>query len=62
MSTDKPAPGVVSIVYVQPELPEWVEKSNFTGTGIPKDSTTLGVKYLIGGVYDAYHNLSNKLF
>ena len=62
VSTDKPAPGVVSIVYVQPELPEWVEKSNFTGKGVPKDSTTLGVKYLIGGVYDAYHNLSNKIF
>lgn len=62
VSTNKPAPGVVSIEYTQQDLPEWVEKSNFTGTGIPKDSTTLGVKYLIGGVYDAYHNLSNKVF
>lgn len=60
--TNKPSPGVISIEYTLKELPEWVEKSNFTGTGIPKDSTTLGVKYLIGGVYDAYHNLSNKLF
>lgn len=62
VSTNKPSPGVISIEYTLKELPEWVEKSNFTGTGIPKDSTTLGVKYLIGGVYDAYHNLSNKLF
>jgi hypothetical protein len=62
VSTNKPAPGVVSIEYTRQDLPEWVEKSNFTGTGIPKDSTTLGVKYLIGGVYDAYHNISNILF
>ena len=62
VSTNKPSPGVISIEYTLKELPEWIEKSNFTGTGIPKDSTTLGVKYLIGGVYDAYHNLSNKLF
>ena len=60
--TNNPSPGVISIEYTQQDLPEWVEKSNFTGTGIPKDSTTLGVKYLIGGVYDAYHNLSNKIF
>ena len=62
VSTNKPSPGVISIEYTQQDLPEWVEKSNFTGTGIPKDSTTLGVKYLIGGVYDAYHNISNKIF
>ena len=62
VSTNKPAPGVVTIEYAQHDLPEWVEKSNYTGTGVPKDSTTLGVKYLIGGVYDAYHNLSNKVF
>ena len=60
--TNKPSPGVISIEYILRELPEWVEKSNFTGAGIPKDSTTLGVKYLIGGVYDAYNNLSNKIF
>lgn len=62
VSTNKPSPGIISIEYIQQDLPEWVEKSNFTGTGIPMDSTTLGVKYLIGGVYDAYHNLSDKLF
>jgi len=60
--TNKPSPGVISIAYTLKELPDWVEKSNFTGTGVPKDSTTLGVKYLIGGVYDAYHNKSNKIF
>lgn len=62
VSTNKPSPGTITIEYIQLDLPEWVEKSNFTGAGIPKDSTTLGVKYLIGGVYDAYHNLSNKIF
>ncbi len=62
VSTNKPSPGVISIEYTQQNLPKWVEKSNFIGTGIPKDSTTLGVKYLIGGVYDAYHNLSDKVF
>lgn len=62
ISTNKPSPGILSIEYTLQELPEWVEKSNFIGTGVPKDSTTLGVKYLIGGVYDAYHNLSNKIF
>lgn len=62
ITTGKPSPGKLSIAYIQQDLPEWVEKSNYTGTGVPKDSTTLGVKYLIGGVYDAYHNLSNKVF
>jgi hypothetical protein len=62
VTTNKPAPGNVSIGYMQQGLPEWVGQSNYTGTGIPKDSTTLGVKYLIGGVYDAYHNLSNMVF
>ena len=62
IATTKPAPGSLLISYIQQELPEWVEKSNFAGTGLPKDSTTLGVKFLIGGVYDAYHNLSNKVF
>lgn len=62
ISTSKPSPGTVSIAYIQQEMPEWIEKSNYEGTGIPTDSTTLGVKYLIGGVYDAYQNMSNKLF
>ena len=62
VSTNKPSPGVLSIEFTLYNLPDWVEKSNFTGAGIPKDSTTLGVKYLIGGVYDAYHNISNKIF
>ena len=62
ISTGKPSPGTISFAYIQQDLPEWVEKSNYEGIGIPVDSTTLGVKYLIGGVYDAYHNMSNKLF
>lgn len=62
ISTSKPAPGSVSIEYSLFELPEWVEKSNFSGTGVPDNGKTLGVKYLIEGVYDAYHNQSNNIF
>lgn len=62
ISTSKPAPGSVSIEYSLFELPEWVEKSNFSGTGVPDNGKTLGVKYLIEGVYDAYHNRSNNIF
>ena len=56
ISTSKPSPGNISLSYGIPELPEWVVKSNYEGSGIPSDSTTLGVKYLIEGVYDAYNN------
>ncbi len=62
ISTGKPAPGKLSIAYLQQEMPEWVFKSNFIGKGIPTDSATLGVKYLIEGVYDAYNNISDKVF
>ena len=62
ISTGKPAPGKLSIAYLQQEMPEWVYKSNFIGKGIPADSATLGVKYLIEGVYDAYNNISDKVF
>lgn len=60
--TAKPAPGQLSIAYLQQEMPEWIFKSNFIGKGIPSDSTTLGVKYLIEGVYDAYKNKSDAVF
>ena len=56
ITTSKPSPGKISLSYGMPELPEWVVKSNFEGNGIPSDSTTLGVKYLIEGVYDAFNN------
>ena len=56
ISTRKPSPGKITLSYEIPELPEWVVKSNYEGSGIPSDSTTLGVKYLIEGVYDAYNN------
>ena len=56
ISTRKPSPGEITLSYEIPELPEWVVKSNYEGSGIPSDSTTLGVKYLIEGVYDAYNN------
>lgn len=56
ISTSKPSPGKISLSYRIPDLPEWVVKSNYEGNGIPSDSTTLGVKYLIEGVYDAFNN------
>lgn len=56
ISTSKPSPGNICLSYGIPELPEWVVKSNYEGNGIPSDSTTLGVKYLIEGVYDAFNN------
>ena len=60
ISTSKPSPGKISLSYGIPELPEWVVKSNYEGNGIPSDSTTLGVKYLIEGVYDAFNNKSDN--
>ena len=60
--TTKPSPGIVRISYLIPELPEWVIKSNYEGKGIPSDSTTLGVKYLIEGVYDAFCNKKNNKY
>ena len=62
ISTSRPAPGVLSINYSLDGLPMWVVKSNYVGTGVPKDSTTLGIKDLISGVYDAYHNISKEYF
>lgn len=62
ISTQQPSPGTLSIVYLQQDMPEWVALSNYDGNGIPKDSTTLGIKYLIEGAYDAYRNTTNRLF
>ncbi len=62
ISTHHPSPGILKIDYAMDKLPQWVEKSNFSGKGIPDDSTTLGIKDLIKGVYDAYHNTSNEYF
>lgn len=62
ISTRHPSPGMLKIDYTLDNLPQWVEKSNFSGTGLPKDSTTFGIKDLITGVYDAYHNASKDFF
>lgn len=54
----KPAPGNVTISY--PIItPEWVEESNFEGNGLPLDSTTYGISYLINGVSKSFENTSN---
>ena len=62
ISTQKPSPGFILIDYSFDILPQWIEDSNYAGTGLPKDSTTLGIKDLITGVYDAYHNNSKEYF
>ena len=61
ISTDKPAPGSLTIKY-DLKTPQWVEDSNYEGGGIPDNGKTAGIKYLIGGVYDAYVNKSDSYF
>ena len=61
ISTDKPAPGSLTIKY-DLRTPQWVEESNFEGSGIPDNGKTAGIKYLIGGVFDAYYNKANSYF
>lgn len=56
--TQKPSPAKLKISYPI-SVPQWVDDSNFTGNGIPSDSTTLNLKYLIDGVSKAFTN-SNK--
>lgn len=55
----KPAPGKVTITYPI-VTPEWVTASNFEDRGIPTDSTTYGISYLINGVSKAFENTSKK--
>lgn len=60
-SGTNPSPGELTITYPI-TTPEWVAASNFTGTGIPADSTTYGVSYLIDGVSRAFENASKNKF
>lgn len=55
----KPAPGILQICYPV-TTPSWVDASNFNGTGIPSDSTTYGISYLINGVTKAFKDVSNN--
>lgn len=57
----KPSPGELIITYPI-TTPQWVAASNFTGTGLPTDSTTYGVAYLINGVNKAFKNVSKNKF
>ena len=61
IATKRPSPGKLCIEY-QSKLPNWVEESNFEGTGVPPEGKTLGVKSLIEGVYNAYINKDNNIF
>ena len=59
--TDKPAPG--QLTFSNPIIvPEWIKNSDYTGNGIPSDSTTLGISYLIDGVSNAFKDVSSKKF
>lgn len=59
--TFKPAPGKLTISNPI-MVPEWIESSNYTGNGVPSDSTTLGISYLIDGVSNAFRDVSGKKF
>lgn len=59
--TSRPSPGSVFLQYPT-KTPNWVEFSNFEGSGIPNDSTTLGIKYLIDGVSKAFRDASGLNF
>lgn len=59
--TSRPSPGSVILQYPT-KTPSWVESSNFTGSGIPNDSTTLGIKYLVDGVSKAFRDASGAKF
>lgn len=61
LCTEHPSPGSVLINLVN-EMPEWVLNSNFEGTGIPDPGKTLGIKYLIEGVSNAYKNINGNAF
>lgn len=55
----KPAPGQLTISY--PIItPEWVAASNYESDGVPADSTTYGVSYLINGVSKAFADTSKN--
>ena len=61
ISTEKPWPGTIDIDYPY-QLPQWIDNSNFEGNGLPDDGTTLGFKYLVQGVFDAYNNKYENYF
>jgi len=61
ISTEKPAPGSLDVAF-KLFLPQWVEDSNYEGNGVPPAGKTTGIKYLIEGVYDAYHNKADSYF
>lgn len=56
--TKRPSPGTLTISRPMTTA-KWIEKSNYTGTGIPTDSTTLNISYLINGVSKAFQDVSS---
>lgn len=61
INTKKPSPCDIKIQYAL-NLPDWIETSNYEGNNIPPQGQTYGIKYLFGGVFDAYNNQFHNLF
>lgn len=61
ISTDRRSVGELVISYDN-DLPDWVNDSNYEGVGIPPEGQTLGIKYLIEGVYDAFRGKSSNIY
>ena len=60
--TNHPSPGEVKI-DLRNIFPQWVFDSNFESmTAVPDAGKTLGIKYLIEGVFDAYNYQNNSIF
>ena len=61
ISTTKPSPCNIKIQYSL-NLPDWIDTCNYEGNNIPPQGHTYGIKYLFGGVFDAYDNKFHNLF
>lgn len=61
ISTTKPSPCNIKIQYSL-NLPDWIDTCNYEGNNIPPQGHTYGIKYLFGGVFDAYDNQFDNLF
>lgn len=57
--TMRPAPGDITISFPI-DIPEWVQESNFEGSGIPDDGKTYCVAYLIEAVDKAFKDAAGQ--
>lgn len=61
INTKKPSPCDIKIQYSLNQ-PDWIDTCNYEGDNIPPHGQTYGIKYLFGGVFDAYDNQFDNLF